>query len=193
MGSVTKLIVPFRGTPRILQAYSVSRLNHYLYCPYDGQRLDAGAPGKRLSCTCCGFIDYQNPKPCVAIFIVRDGKVLLARRAIEPAKGAWDLPGGFIDDGESAEKAVLREAREEMTLRVRIAKYLGSIADVYGPKETPTVNLCFLVEVTAGEPVPKSDVEALAWFPLNRLPTNMAFAHQIEAIKLLKKNLRRPS
>lgn len=81
----------------------------YSYCPYDGKKLIETDTG-RAKCPLCDFVDYQDPKPCVAIFITQNNKVLLARRGVEPFKGMWDIPGGFIESGESAEQAVIREA-----------------------------------------------------------------------------------
>jgi ADP-ribose pyrophosphatase YjhB (NUDIX family) len=170
----------------------MNRLNNYQYCPYDGERLivnDSASEG-RPACPKCGFIDYQNPKACVAILITQGRKILLARRGIEPAKGQWDIPGGFANEGESVEDTVVREALEETSLRVRVKEYLGSVPDVYGPRQTPTVNLCFLVEVLEGELKPKSDVESLEWFSLYELPETMAFAHQEQVLQLLKEKLR---
>lgn len=171
--------------------WGMNHPNDYKYCPYEGQRLtvDNLAAQVRPSCSKCGFVDYQNPKACVAILIAQGGRLLLAQRGIEPAKGQWDIPGGFVDSGESAEEAAVREALEEMTLTVRVAEYLGSVPDLYGPRQTPTLNLCFLVEILAGEPKAKSDVASLEWFPLDALPGPMAFAHQQEAIRLLKARL----
>lgn len=151
-----------------------------------------GAPDARPTCPKCGFTDYQNPKACVAILITKGKRVLLARRGVEPARGQWDIPGGFVDMGESAEEAVVREAFEETTLRVRVKEYLGSVPDVYGPRETPTLTLCFIVEVLGGQPKPKSDVESLVWFPFDQLPEKTAFAHQQRVIQLLKEKLRFP-
>jgi len=163
----------------------------YKYCPYDGEplRRDPKAGDSRPECSKCGFVDYQNPKPCVAILIVRDDKLLLARRRWEPAKGEWDIPGGFVDRGESAEEAVAREACEETTLRVRVTEYLGSVPDVYGSRQAPTISLCFLVEILAGEPKARSDVEKLEWFSLDELPGKMAFAHQEDVFELLKERM----
>jgi ADP-ribose pyrophosphatase YjhB (NUDIX family) len=170
----------------------MNRPSNYRYCPYDAERLTVsdGASEGQPACPKCGFTDYQNPKACVAILITQGSKVLLARRGIEPKKGQWDIPGGFADAGESLEETVIREALEETTLRVRVKEYLGSIPDVYGPRATPTVNLCFLVEVLEGEPQPKSDVESLVWFSLDELPEKMAFAHQQQVLQLLKEKLK---
>lgn len=169
----------------------MKKVSKFQYCPYHGERLEAkGATNEgRPACPECGFIDYQNPKACVAILITQGTKVLLARRGVEPAKGQWDIPGGFVNAGESVEAAVIREALEETTLRVCIKEYLGSVPDVYGPRRTPTENLCFLVDVVKGEPKAKSDVESLEWVSLDKLPKNMAFAHQRRVLELLRKKL----
>jgi ADP-ribose pyrophosphatase YjhB (NUDIX family) len=124
---------------------------------------------------------YENPKPCVAVLIVRDARMLLlARRAVDPGKGKWDIPGGFIDRGESAEQAVAREIEEETSLKVTSVKYLGSVPDEYGDSNAPTLNLAFIVEVSEGKPTPQDDVASLEWVPLDKLPpeSEMAFAHQ---------------
>ena len=91
----------------------------FQFCPHDGSRLkpapdDHGIP--RPHCPTCDFIDYANPKSCAGALIVEEGKVLLAKRRCEPFKGMWDLPGGFIESGESAEQAVVREILEETHL-----------------------------------------------------------------------------
>lgn len=152
----------------------------YHHCPYDGQPLEEKYVSERMLGVCprCGFVDYQNPKPCVAVMVVREGKILLALRGIEPAKGKWDIPGGFIEPGESAEQAAVREIFEETSLRVRIRAFLGSISDVYGERREPTLNLCFIAEILEGEPRPRSDVAKLAWFCPDQAPAAMAFDHQ---------------
>ena len=77
-------------------------------------RIPPGDDRARRVCATCGFIDYVNPK-IVAGSVVSDadGRVLLCRRAIEPRKGFWTLPAGFMETGESVQEAALREAREE--------------------------------------------------------------------------------
>lgn len=164
----------------------------YRYCPYDGSPLETRPEEGRVlgACPRCGFVDYQNPKPCVAVLILRGNAVLLGRRAIEPARGMWDIPGGFIESGETAEDAVVREILEETSLHVRVRDFLGSIPDVYGERQEPTLNLCFTAEITGGEARPQSDVEKLAWFPLDGLPTAMAFDHQHRMLEWLKSKLR---
>ena len=65
----------------------------------------------------CGFVYYFNSSAATAIFITnRVGELLVVRRAKEPAKGTFDLPGGFVDMYETAEEAIIREVKEETGL-----------------------------------------------------------------------------
>ena len=163
----------------------------YKYCPYDGELLGRG--GTQFdglpACPKCNFVDYQNARACVVILFNKGKMILLARRGVEPAKGQWDIPGGFVNPNESAEEAVVREALEETNLRVGIKEYLGSIPDVYGFRKTPTLNLCYLVEIIEGELRANSDVAALEWFLIDKIPEQMAFRHHTVAIQLLKEKL----
>jgi len=132
-------------------------------------------------------VDYGNPKPCVAVLIQRGRRLLLARRAIEPAKGMWDIPGGFIEGGESVEKAVKREVLEETALRLKNIQYIGSVADTYADSTVgriPTLNLCFIGLPRVGREHPGSDVAQLCWFLPDELPRQqLAFSHQQEVLK----------
>jgi NAD+ diphosphatase len=164
----------------------------YSHCPYDGCVLVLPAPGSDGCGRCprCGFVDYRNPVAGVGFFILDAGSVLLGKRGQEPAKGMWDILGGFIDYQESAEEAVLREAKEETDLRVRIVAYLGSVPDVYGPRETPTLNLIYVAVPEAGRAEARSDVAELKWFRTDEIPGEFAFEHQKTAIEMLRNYLK---
>ena len=167
------------------------RRPNYVLCPYDGSSLEPvpDAHGRPVpTCRQCGFKDWGNPKPCVAVLVVQDGRLLLARRAVEPAKGEWDVLGGFIDAGETAEHAAAREMLEETGLTVRVTRYLGSLVDTYGPRGDPTLNLIFVAEPTGGTPTAKSDVAELRWFDAAELPRTMAFTHQHEVLRRWREN-----
>jgi len=158
----------------------------FAFCPYDGTRLAArpDADGvARPACPACGFIDYGNPKPCVAVLVEEGGRLLLGRRAVEPAKGLWDILGGFIDAGESAEEAAHREILEESGLRVTITRYLGTFPDTYGPRGLPVLNLGFVAVPVGGSLRSASDVAELRWFAAGELPQTWAFPHQPKLIE----------
>lgn len=68
---------------------------------------------ERRVCTTCGFVDYENPKVVVGSVVVHEGRFLLCRRAIEPRRGYWTIPAGFLEHNESTEDGARREAMEE--------------------------------------------------------------------------------
>jgi NAD+ diphosphatase len=102
------------------------------YCPKCGSAALRRVGAKLLRCGACGFELYMNPAAAVA-GVIRDeqGRVVVLVRGEEPGKGRWDLPGGFVDPGETAEDALQREVREEIGLEVTALRYLGSWPNVY--------------------------------------------------------------
>lgn len=131
-------------------------------------------------CPACGHTVWFNPKPCSGALVVREGKVMLSRRAIEPALGTWDVPGGFCLPGEHPEDTARRELREETGLEITLTGLLGIFMDVYGPEGQTTLNLCYLAVAPEGaEPVPTDDIDAIGWFGPDDLPPpeQLAFAH----------------
>ncbi len=75
---------------------------------------------KRFVCDDCGHIHYQNPRIIVCTLPVYEEKVLLCKRAIEPRKGLWTLPGGFMENDETTHEGALRETREEACANVEL-------------------------------------------------------------------------
>ena len=85
-------------------------LEKFTYCPVCGSKHFGEHNFKSKKCDNCGFTYYQNPSAATAAFIVNGrGELLVERRGKEPAKGTLDLPGGFIDNDETAEEGVARE------------------------------------------------------------------------------------
>jgi 8-oxo-dGTP diphosphatase len=119
--------------------------------------------------------------------VVESGRVLLVQRAIEPFKGWWDIPGGFLEVGEHPEAGAIRELQEETGLYIRPTELLGLYMDTYGPEQEPTLNICYLAEVAGGEAHPQSDVTELGWFALTDLPEQIAFTWSMAAIRQLHK------
>jgi len=79
-----------------------------------------GDTRERLVCRECGHVAYENPKVVVGSVVAHQGKVLLCRRAIEPRRGFWTLPAGYLELGESIEEGALREAFEEAEARISL-------------------------------------------------------------------------
>lgn len=115
--------------------------------------------------------------------IFEDNKVLLSKRKIDPNKGSWDIPGGFIDPGETAHQALKREIKEELGVDIEIRKLIGFFPDTYGQKKTPTLNIFFYVKLKNKNFLPADDVQELKWFALNKLPKNLAFKNTKDCLQ----------
>ncbi|MCG3118520.1 MAG: NADH pyrophosphatase [bacterium] len=138
------------------------------------------------SCSKCGFVHYQNPKPCVGAVILQNGKVLLVRRANEPFKNHWDFPGGFLECGERAEDGLKREVGEELTVGVKIIRVLGIYPDTYGPGGEATLNIYYYCKILPGNIVPQIEIAEAEWFAINALPAPLAFGHVKLVLNTLK-------
>ena len=107
-------------------------LHSFRYCPVCGSEHFVENNFKSKKCEQCGFVYYFNSSAATAIFITnRVGELLVVRRAKEPAKGSFDLPGGFVDLYETGEEAIIREVKEETGLQISTPKYLFSLPNVY--------------------------------------------------------------
>jgi 8-oxo-dGTP diphosphatase len=115
--------------------------------------------------------------------VIRDGRVLLVRRAIEPFYGYWDIPGGFLEAEEHPAAGVMREIEEETGLCIQLTALLGIYVDTYGAGGEYTLNIHYLAEVVSGEPRPASDVSELAWFAPHELPSDLAFHSDYQALE----------
>lgn len=129
-------------------------MHGFAYCPRCGAEgwRDHGERAKH--CPACGLTYYANVASAVACLILdKEGRVLLTRRALPPAVGTLDLPGGFVDPLETVEAAVRREIKEETGLEVTSMQYLMSLPNIY-PYSGVTVytsDLFFLVRVESFE------------------------------------------
>lgn len=116
---------------------------------------------------------YRDPKVAVAVIIAREGRILLQQRAMEPRKGFWTFPSGYVDRGEQVERAAEREVAEELGLTARLTHLLG----VYSEPGNPVVLIVYTGEVDAGEPtVQAEEISAIGWFAPDDLPP-LAFDH----------------
>ncbi len=84
-----------------------------------------GDDRQRRICGHCGFVDYDNPRIVVGSVVRHEGRILLCRRAINPRKGFWTLPAGYLEAGETPAEGAAREAREEANASLAISSVLA--------------------------------------------------------------------
>ena len=89
------------------------------------RQIPEGDNRERMVCRDCGHVAYENPKVVVGSVVVSEGRVLMCRRAIEPRRGYWTLPAGYLELGETLEEGAAREALEEAEARIVIDGILG--------------------------------------------------------------------
>ena len=132
-----------------------------------------------FACDGCGALYWPNSLPGVQGILVRDGRVLLAKRAHEPRKGWWDLPGGFLAETETPEDGLRREFREETALDIEPVELMCITIEPYHHRYVFSVTYVVRGE---GDPVPADDVEELRWFAPDELP-EMAFPGQNQVLR----------
>ncbi len=163
--------------PRILAPGTIR------FCPLCGAPLvrEPVPPDQREQSVCsrCRFVFYLNPKVVAGTIPEQDGRVLLTRRSINPGKGLWTFPGGFVDFGESVTDAALRETFEETGLRVEL---LG-LLNVYTYPATPVI-IVYRARVTGGTLTPCEENDALEWVTPAAIPWDaLAFPSTREALR----------
>ena len=129
----------------------------------------------RRVCPACGQIHWQNAKPCAGALVIRNGKVLLIRRIIEPFKGYWDIPGGFCEVDEHPAETAVREVWEETGLEIELTGLLGLWLDEYVAR--PTLNIYYLARPLIRHLRIGDDAGAAAWFAPDALPQKIAFVN----------------
>lgn len=153
------------------------------HCPMCGARVDLRVPA---ACPECGTMHYLNSRPTGGAIVVRAGSVLLARRAITPWHGYWDLPGGFCDGPEHPADAARREVREEVGLDVTIGEFVGMWIDGYELPDGTTFDTLnsYYVAATIDDADPvldESECSEWRWFSPGELPWGeIAFPDQQE-------------
>jgi 8-oxo-dGTP diphosphatase len=149
----------------------LSRAPELNYCPRCGHVLeDREAFGRtRRFCPSCELIVFRDHKVAAGVLVEHEGKVLLVRRRLNPRKGTWSFPAGFVDFGEEPAEAAVRECREETGLQVEIAGLLDVIAGREHERGADIVIL-YHAWLAGGEPQAADDVDRVAFFAPDQLP-----------------------
>lgn len=172
----------------------------FMYCPRCRGRFTRRSP-KLFICVKCHFHYFLNPAPANGvIFENPKSELLLVERAVAPKKGYWDVPGGFVDPGETIEESVVREVKEELGIAVNRFHYLCSVPDryVYRGVTYPTIVFFFTARITTAEISalrPADDVASCRFFLPRRIPfKRIAFAgvkKMLRECTKKKRNIRR--
>lgn len=153
--------------------------DEFRFCPFCRtpltERLMEGRA--RRVCPACGWVRYLNPLPCAAALVINSSReILLVRRGVEPGKGLWGLPSGFIELEESPKQACLRELEEETGLK-------GSSTGLIGVYSQESSLYKFVIIVgyrvrASGTPKAGSDSLDAVYFPLDGLPEIAFSSHR---------------
>lgn len=140
---------------------------------------------------------YDYPRSTVATDCVVFGfdghelKILLIERGIEPFKGMWALPGGFLRMDETAEQCALRELQEETGLNLNYLKQLGAFSDLYRDPRERVISIAFYALAKKSDVQGGDDAAQAKWFAINTIP-HLAFDHDYimrNAIEKLRKDI----
>ena len=140
------------------------------FCSDCGSKLEKRIPEgdnlERDCCTKCDLIHYSNPKVIVGTVPIKDNKVLLCKRAIQPRYGLWTLPAGFLENGETIEEGAFRETKEETGIIVQREEILGQLKPVTTLNSGFTILpfVCMLNEIK--NLIPNSEVDEFLEIPL---------------------------
>jgi 8-oxo-dGTP diphosphatase len=145
-------------------------VSDYTFCPLCASPLERRPSGERERPVCpkCSFVQYRNPVAGVAVIVLREGRVLLGRRAGSYA-GLWCIPCGYVEWDEDIRDAAVREMKEETGLEVEPGMVFEVHSNFHNPAQH-TVGVWFMARSFSGEPRPGGDLEAVKFFPLESLP-----------------------
>ena len=149
--------------------YGVFPWNH---CPICGRELVQADDGQgiRPHCVPCNRFYYSNPTPAACCFLTNaDGELLLVQRSIEPRRGMWTLPGGFVELGETTDEAALRELEEETGLIGKGTRLIG-VATRPSKAVGGIIVIGYAVDEWGGEMVAATDAMALGFFAPDKRP-----------------------
>jgi 8-oxo-dGTP diphosphatase len=132
----------------------------------------------RQACPECGLIVFTDPKVAATVMVERDGSILLVRRSIDPARGLWCFPGGYVDFGEDPVVAAIRECREEVGISIADLRLLDVSFNGRVIVITYLASAATEAVVTPGD-----DADMAAWFVPPQLPP-LAFPGVEQAISV---------
>ncbi len=154
------------------------------YCPVCGGELNTVTLKKsepaRQVCSRCRFVFYLDPKVVACTLVDVQGKIVLLKRSIEPQRGHWVMPGGYVDRGEEVTAAAIRETREECGLDIRIQDLLG----VYSYPGNTQVVVVYTAKSIAGQLLAGDETAEAGLFHPDEIPWDrLAFQSTTDALR----------
>ncbi|MGI9009996.1 MAG: NUDIX domain-containing protein [Nitrososphaeraceae archaeon] len=123
---------------------------------------------------------YKNPIPTVDAIIQNSSSILLVKRVKDPYKNLFGLPGGFVNEGETIEEAIVREVYEETSFEVHPIEILGVYSDPTKDPRGHMLTVVFIVLVVRGNPTTGDDINEISWMPINKInDIDIAFDHKL--------------
>ena len=131
----------------------------------------------RPVCSACGFVQFPDPKVAVIALVLHQSRVLLIQRAVDPAKGKWSLPGGYMDAGEMPKEALKRELLEEVGMSANIGELIEIFPMVNDEGNRIGIVLAFLGKPSVSPEIPfvADDAQDAGWFSADQIPAELAF------------------
>ncbi len=155
------------------------------YCPKCATELVWRRDGERQRPTCpaCGFVFYFNPVVGAGVLVEVERRVVLVRRGVEPKRGLWCLPAGYVEADERAEEAAVREVREETGLEVELDGMLGVYT--FGHEPPTGVLILYAAHTVGGELRAGDDAQEVRAFAPEDLPADdqIAFRTHLQALR----------
>jgi ADP-ribose pyrophosphatase YjhB (NUDIX family) len=161
-------------------AYPLTLGEEPRFCPACGDRLEERVleadHRPRLVCS-SGHVIWRNPRIVVGTIPITEGRVVLARRDIEPARGRWGNPGGFLELGEATQEGARRETEEETQLLVEVGELIG----VYSRPDAGVVTIAYAATVVGGTLEPAAETSEVRAFGPDEIPWDELAFGTVEA------------
>ena len=161
-------------------------LKPFRYCPMCATELVPPRPGENGAyCPTHERSWYRNSSPTVGCVLMREDKALVTIRGVEPERGRYDVPGGFLEPGEHPVDGLRREAREELGVEVEeVSGPLVMATHRYGEEGDYVLALGFTARIASGEPAPADDAAGIEWASLEELDgLDFAWEHDRELVR----------
>ena len=164
----------------------------FKYCPFCATELGSRIINEieRKVCPGCDYVQWRNPVVGVAVIVMEGERILLGRRARGRYEGAWCIPCGYVEYDEDVRAAAAREFAEETGLDVELDRVYTVHSNFHNPV-MHSVGIWFIARVVGGTLRADDDLSAVAYFPLDQLPPDLAFPTDRKVLDQLREDIRR--